>query len=180
MIKTTPLDMSSYRYLFNSSRIPTKSEDTARAYDPSTNNHIVVVRKGKFYAVDVVSPDGEFLSAADLQKQFEHIQQIADAAAEERFPVGILTAENRDTFTEARQMLLDAAPQNKQALEKIESAIIVLALDDNKPVTREEMSRAIWCSDGKSRFFDKHQRKLAPFYAAFTSWRTDVCRSHCI
>lgn len=160
MVKTTPLDMSSYKYLFNSSRIPEKPEDTARKYDPATHNHIIVVRRGRFYEVEVVDASGEFLSAADLQKQFERIQELADSQPDEQYPVGILTAENRDTWTEARQLLLDAAPANKQALERIESAIIVLALDNSKPVTREEHSRGLWIGDGKSRFFDKHQCKF--------------------
>lgn len=32
-----------------------------------------------------------------------------------------------------------------------------MALDENRPITREEMSRGLWIGDGRSRFFDKHQ-----------------------
>ena len=79
------------------------------------------------------------------------------AKDEEQYPIGALTTENRDIWTDARQILLDAAPQNFKSLERIESAIMVVALDDKRPVTREEISRAVWIGDGKSRFFDKHQ-----------------------
>lgn len=68
MVKTTPLDMSTYEYLFNSSRIPKKPEDVAQKYDPNSHNHVVVVRKGRFYEFDVVSQNGEFLSEKDLQR----------------------------------------------------------------------------------------------------------------
>lgn len=35
--------------------------------------------------------------------------------------------------------------------------MIVVCLDDTKPVTREEASWACWVGDGKNRFYDKHQ-----------------------
>ena len=68
MIKTTPLDMSTYEYLFNSSRIPKKPSDGAQKYDPSANNHIAVIRKGKFYEFDAIDSNGEFLSEKDLER----------------------------------------------------------------------------------------------------------------
>jgi hypothetical protein len=100
-------------------------------------------------------------------------------------PVGALTSENRDLWTDvgfssdrlcripmchnnqpfcgqqARQALISASPINAASLERIESAIIIVALDDHKPVTREDTSWQVWVGDGRNRFFDKHQRKLA-------------------
>jgi carnitine O-acetyltransferase len=35
--------------------------------------------------------------------------------------------------------------------------MIVVCLDDTKPVTRDEASWACWVGDGKNRFYDKHQ-----------------------
>ena len=35
--------------------------------------------------------------------------------------------------------------------------MIVVCLDDTKPITREETSWACWVGDGKNRFYDKHQ-----------------------
>lgn len=184
MVKTTPLDNSSYKYLFNACRYPEKPEDRTEKFDPAQNNHIVVVRKGRFYEFEVVDSKGEFLSEKDLEKwvhvrhqmailacdseltgsrtlhrQFQRIQALAKSHDEN--PIGALTTENRDTWTDARQLLLKADSGNEAALRRIESAIIVVALDDAKPVTREEHSRALWVGDGKSRFFDKHQRECA-------------------
>ena len=68
MVKTTPLDSSTYDFLFNTSRYPSKPEDHARKFDPSKNNHIVVARKGKFYEFQVVNDKGEFLSEKDLMR----------------------------------------------------------------------------------------------------------------
>lgn len=68
MVKTTPLDSSTYDFLFNTARYPSKPEDHARKFDPKKNNHIVVVRKGKFYEFEVVNKQGEFMSEKDLQR----------------------------------------------------------------------------------------------------------------
>ena len=68
MVKTTPLDNSSYKYLFNACRYPEKPEDRTEKFDPAQHNHIVVVRKGRFYEFEVVNSKGEFLSEKDLEK----------------------------------------------------------------------------------------------------------------
>jgi carnitine O-acetyltransferase len=60
--------------------------------------------------------------------------------------------------SQARADLIAASPANAKALERIESAMIVVALDDTKPVTREETSWGCWAGDGRNRFWDKHQR----------------------
>ena len=62
---------------------------------------------------------------------------------------------------QARNALLTASPQNKATLEEIESAIMVVCLDDSAPVTREQASWACWVGDGRNRFYDKHQREFA-------------------
>jgi len=58
--------MSSYKWLFNSSRIPVKPSDTAQKYDAATNNHVVFIRKNKFYEVPVVV-NGVQLSTKELE-----------------------------------------------------------------------------------------------------------------
>ena len=93
-------------------------------------------------------------------------------------PIGALTSDNRDHWTDVRMQLLDryksdlpifqnraallaASPVNAQSLKRIESAMLVVCLDDTKPVTREDASWACWVGDGRNRFFDKHQRALS-------------------
>lgn len=63
--------------------------------------------------------------------------------------------------TQARAALLAASPANAATLEEIESAILIVALDDSKPITREQTSWECWVGDGKNRFYDKHQRTLS-------------------
>lgn len=51
--------------------------------------------------------------------------------------------------------MVAANPENARYLEKVESSDFLICLDDQKPVTRDESSRACWHGDGRNRFFDK-------------------------
>lgn len=92
-------------------------------------------------------------------RQVERI--IATATKASPTPIGALTSDNRDVWTSAREKLIAASPDglNAQSLEDIESALIIVCLDDTKPVTREQISWACWTGDGRNRFYDKHQRQ---------------------
>lgn len=57
----------------------------------------------------------------------------------------------------ARAALLAVSPSNIASLEAIESAMIVVCLDDTAPITREDASWSCWVGDGRNRFYDKHQ-----------------------
>ncbi|KAF9236496.1 acyltransferase ChoActase/COT/CPT [Melanogaster broomeanus] len=151
----TPLCMESYKWLFHACRYPVKPSDTAAKFDPKTHNHVVFVRKNKFFEVPLVSPEGKELSAAELEVQIERVMKLA--GDEKGLPIGALTAENRDIWTDAREALLAASPLNIKSLERIESAAIIVCLDDTKPVTREDISWSCWVGDGRNRFYDKHQ-----------------------
>jgi len=152
--------MSSYKWLFHASRYPVKPSDTAEKFDPKTNNHIIVVRQNRFYVVPLANDAGVEFSAAEVESQLQNI--IAHAGSTPHpTPIGALTSDNRDLWSDARDVLLAASPsgKNAQLLKKIEGAMIVLALDDTKPITREDISWQTWVGNGRNRWFDKHQRK---------------------
>ena len=157
--------MASYKWLFHSSRYPVKPSDTAQKFNPTTNNHIIVIRKNRFFLLPLVDITGNEYSAAELEIQLQNI--IAHAGSEaSQTPVGALTSDNRDLWADAREVLLAASPdgKNAQLLKKIEGAMIILALDDTKPVTREEISWSTWVGDGRNRWFDKHQCKHSSYF----------------
>ena len=89
---------------FHSSRIPVKPSDTAKQYDPASHNHVIFVRKNKFFKVALANASGEELSAAELETQIEKV--IAMAGSEKAIPVGALTSENRDIWTDVCTDLL--------------------------------------------------------------------------
>ncbi|KAL5501589.1 CAT2 [Sanghuangporus vaninii] len=168
-VRSAPLCMDSYKWLFNASRYPAKPADTARKFDPATHDHIVFIRKNRFFEVQLTQ-NGRPLGLAELEQQITSI--IAEAGQEpDSFPVGILTSENRDTWAEARQHIV-SSPQNARALERIESAVAIICLDDTKPTTREELSWACWTGDGRNRWYDKHQ------YIIFENGRSGFLGEH--
>jgi carnitine O-acetyltransferase len=155
--------MATYKWLFHSSRYPSKPSDTTAKFDPKTNNHIVVIRKNRFFVVPLRHASGRDLSAAELEAQFNAIIEMAGEECVAP-PIGVLTSDNRDVWAEAREALVSASPdgRNEELLRKIEGAMIVVALDDTKPITREEISWSTWVGDGWNRWFDKHQREHKP------------------
>ena len=159
-VKGNPLCMATYKWLFHASRYPVKPIDTAAKFDPKVNNHIVVIRKNRFYVVPLADVSGRELSAAELEAQFNTIITLAGSDKNSP-PVGVLTSDNRDRWADAREALIAASPSGKNAdlLRNIEGAMIIVALDDNKPITREEISWSTWVGDGRNRWYDKHQRE---------------------
>lgn len=149
-MKKLPIAMSSYEYMFNCCRIPAKPADFPKKYDHNSNKHIVVVRKNQFFKVEH-EVAGKQLNTSELEQQFKSIYSLAETAP----AIGILTTENRDTWTEMRESLIQTNPANATALEAIESASFVVCLDDAKPVTLQERARQYWHGDGSNRFFDK-------------------------
>ncbi|KAI0702256.1 acyltransferase ChoActase COT CPT [Cytidiella melzeri] len=154
-IRGMPLSMESFKWLFHSSRYPVKPSDTAHKFSAADHNHVVFIRKNKFYSVSLTTPKGRELTAAELEVQVERVLQ--SAGEEKGVPVGTLTSDNRDVWADSRKALLAASPANAATLQKIESAMILICLDDTKPVTRDDASWACWVGDGRNRFYDKHQ-----------------------
>ncbi|KAF5374161.1 hypothetical protein D9615_008834 [Tricholomella constricta] len=152
--RAAPLCMDSYKWLFHAARFPAVPSDTATKFPAAQHNHVVVLRKNRFFVVPLVNPaTGLELSAAELELQFT---RIVETAATSRPPIGALTSDNRDRWTDARAALL-ALPGNAEMARLIDSAMIVLCLDDTAPVTRQETSWATWVGDGRNRWYDKHQ-----------------------
>lgn len=103
-MKKLPIAMSSYEYMFNCCRIPAKPADYPKKYSYADNKHIIVVRKNQFFKVHH-EVAGKQLNTSELEQQFKKVYHMAEDAP----GVGIMTTENRDTWTEVSfvfQMLL--------------------------------------------------------------------------
>ena len=149
-MKKLPISMESYQWMFNTCRIPARPADYPAKYSPTDNKHILVIRKNQFFKV-LHEVDGKRLTTSELEQQFKRIYQKAEKVA----PIGTLTSENRDIWTDAREILLKAHSSNAKALKDVESASFVVCLDDAAPVTLEERAHQYWHGDGANRWFDK-------------------------
>lgn len=149
-MKKLPMAMSSYKWMFNCSRVPKKPSDTTVKYDFKGNQHIIVVRKNQFWKVPH-EINGKQLNTAELELQFQRIYEKAEKAA----PVGFLTSQNRDVWSDVYPKLRAASDNNAASIEAIESASFVVCLDDASPVTLEERAHQYWHGDGSNRWYDK-------------------------
>uniref|UniRef100_T1HWF9 Peptidase M24 domain-containing protein n=1 Tax=Rhodnius prolixus TaxID=13249 RepID=T1HWF9_RHOPR len=147
LFKAFPLDMSQYENLFNTSRIPKTGKDTL--FHDNTTRHIIVMRGGHFFKVDVLDESGNILNAQDIYTGLDYILKEPYKAPE--FPLGVLTVEERNTWATARSHLENTG--NAEVLKVIDSAIFCLILDESQP-TRDykELIRQYLHSDGTNRF----------------------------
>lgn len=149
-MKKLPMAMSSYQYMFNCSRVPKKPADTTVKHPFKGNSHILVIRKNQFWTVPH-ELDGKQLSTAELELQFQRIYDAAERSA----PIGALTSQNRDVWSDVYPKLRAASHTNAASVDAIESASFVVCLDDASPVTLEERAHQYWHGDGSNRWFDK-------------------------
>jgi carnitine O-acetyltransferase len=149
-MKKLPIAMDSYKWMFNCTRIPAKPADYPQKFSAEENKHIIAIRKNQFFKI-LHEVDGKQLNTSELEAQFRRVYEKAEASP----AIGALTSENRDIWTDAREKLIAAHPNNAQALKEIDAASFVVCLDDAAPVTLEERAHQYWHGDGKNRWFDK-------------------------
>lgn len=142
--------MSQYSNLFNSTRIPQQDKDKI-VLDASAR-HIVVMRKGRFYAFNVLNEQGNIVPPKEIATNLRHI--LEDQRPDNESPVGILTASERNNWASIRTHLTEIG--NAEILRKIDSAAFVLILDD-EPIGTDEnkLLRRYLHGGAENRWFDK-------------------------
>ncbi|RKP07018.1 acyltransferase ChoActase/COT/CPT [Thamnocephalis sphaerospora] len=161
-----PFCMYQYNYLFNTCRIPAAPLDHTEFYGYDGNEHVAVVCRGRFYTFETVHADGTRLSTLEILHQLRRVYALATSKSAQTdqdadLPLGVLSADHRDVWAEKRTRLLAAHPDNAEQLRRIESAVFLICLDESRPETDAEFSRACWHGDGRNRFYDKCFQLLA-------------------
>ncbi|KAJ8277890.1 hypothetical protein GJAV_G00081310 [Gymnothorax javanicus] len=149
MVNAYPLDMSQYFRLFNSTRIPKPGRD--ELFTDEKGRHLLVMRKGSMYVFDVVDRDGNLVSPAEIQAHLQFI--LSDPSPAPAFPLGFLSAENRDVWAGLREKLLAAG--NGEELGAVDSALFCLCLDDEPMQDHIHLSHNMLHGDGCNRWYDK-------------------------
>lgn len=99
-----PMCMSSYKYMFNATRIPAKPSDYVKTYDARENDFMVVVRKNRFFTLSLSHQSGQRLSTAEIESQLEKIIKLAGTQSDPH-GLGILTTQNRDIWCEVNKTI---------------------------------------------------------------------------
>jgi carnitine O-acetyltransferase len=154
----TPLCSVAFKYMFNACRIPRKSQDTYRIYDPSLHKHCIVARKGSFFAVDFLDDFGDALPLQVIEERLQQCVELADKQVDAP-KLGWLTSSDRDAWASARQEILRVGGSKlKKSLEKLESGALVINLDSETPVSKKQCGNIFLTgglSSGNNRWFDK-------------------------
>ncbi|EJD07249.1 carnitine acetyl transferase [Fomitiporia mediterranea MF3/22] len=142
--KEGPICMDTYRWMFDCCRVPGSggvdwADSYAKEGDLGDSGHIIVLRKNRFWRVDV-SQSGSLLSTSDLERQLQHVYDNTNKLYPE---VGVLTASNRDVWAKDYEELI-SDPTNASIMRDIHSSAFVLCLDDLRPDNLEAFSRQLW------------------------------------
>ncbi|CAK9831212.1 Carnitine O-palmitoyltransferase 2, mitochondrial [Anthophora retusa] len=150
LFKAFPLDMSQYHNLFNTARLPKPEKD--EIYENTSGKHIIVMRKGHFYCVDVLDENGYIEEPNVIATCLKYI--LEENLSGNESPIGVLTTLNRDLWANTRMHLAQIG--NQEVLQKIDSAIFVMILDDLHIGTDyNKLIGTYLHSDGTNRWFDK-------------------------
>ena len=152
-----PLAMEQNKFLFATTRIPGAVQDTVRApYSdaepgPSTARHVVVLRGGAMFRMDVVHPDGEPYATDALAAGLRAVLKEPTEGP----GVGHLTTKARAAWAASRERLIALDPTNAAALETVETALFCVCLEDVAPADDLAACDHLLHGNSANRWFDK-------------------------
>lgn len=128
-----------------------------------SSRHIVVMCNDRMYEIDVLAREnGTQISLKALAKALEDVRAKALASPPPDTPVHYLTAMDRETWATTRASLENSGEVNAKSLHSIDSALMVVALDDGIVQPDEAPSMFLTGKAGRNRWFDKHQLVVLP------------------
>ncbi|KAL5526743.1 hypothetical protein ACEPAF_8468 [Sanghuangporus sanghuang] len=120
--------------MFNVCRIPQVECDrlsTAQA-SSSARNKVMVMVHDWIYSIDVFDGKRGYSGHFELEKRLRNIVIDAErrlAEGEKSVSVGVLTSDDRDTWTKNYNYLAQCSPKNQETLRAIEDSLMALSLD---------------------------------------------------
>eukprot|EP01136_Pigoraptor_vietnamica_P038819 Opistho-1_new@687 len=160
-VGSTPLDMSQYRKLFGTCRIPKVGRD--RLLTKADSKHIAVLRKGHFYFMPVATPDGAAIPEAALASHLRAI--LSERIDPPKHFIGVMTTAERDLWARWRPVLTGITSRNASSsatinnatlFELVDTALFVVCLDEGTThETVDDTARRLLHADGRNRWFDK-------------------------
>lgn len=125
--KAFPLDMSQYHRLFGTARIPRLGKD--ELVQTPDSKHILVMRRGNMYAMNVLDSSGYIESASVILGRLRSIVEQDARREAASVPLGVLTASQRDTWAKTREHFV-SSERNAQLLQReVDAALFCICLD---------------------------------------------------
>ncbi|KAI6646132.1 Carnitine O-acetyltransferase-like [Oopsacas minuta] len=130
MIGRVPQSMSQYIRLVGGYRVPKPKIDT-QVFSPHSK-HIIVMYAGRIYRMPVYNPaDGN--KSLSVEEMYQLLSQVMSSGSEEtqsHAPVSLLTALDRDSWSSAREQLIQDSSINASSLREIETSLFGLCIDE--------------------------------------------------
>ncbi|KAI6197967.1 Carnitine O-palmitoyltransferase 2, mitochondrial [Aphelenchoides besseyi] len=153
-LKAFPLDMSQYTSLFGGNRIPEEGKD--RLHHVAKPRHVLVIRNGNFYTIDVFGEDGMIKTPQEIHACLAKVLSDSEASAQPNTCIGSLTTMERNAWAKTRREILAQSRRNVESFKQIDDALFALCLDDEKFTEYSEWANNLLCGgDGRNRWFDK-------------------------
>lgn len=162
MMGKNPLDMSQYKKIFGTCRIPGLKRDSL-SY--SNSKYFTVIHNNHIFHMDLWGEDDIILNEDQIVNNLKHI--IKESGSPAANSIGILTSENRDAWGQAYDSLVKDNV-NKESLTDIHNSLAVLCLDkrvglwnSNSKDDQQNIAAAQtihgggYRSNGANRWFDK-------------------------
>ncbi|KAH8235171.1 hypothetical protein KR032_009629 [Drosophila birchii] len=156
--KAFPLDMSQYNRLFGTARIPRLGKD--ELVQSPNSKHILVMRRGRMYAVNVLDSSGYIESPSVILGRLRAVIQLDADREAASVPLGVLTSGQRDDWAKSRAHFV-SNPKNAQLLEnEVDAALFCVCLDGEEDgVFREDnqepLLKHLLAGKAQNRWFDK-------------------------
>ncbi|KAJ0181787.1 hypothetical protein K1T71_002509 [Dendrolimus kikuchii] len=137
MMGKSPLDMSQYKKIFGTCRIPREKRDTLSYND---TRHVTVMHNNHIFHVDLWGEDNVMLNEDQIVDQLKKVIDMSATSTDSS--IGVLTSDNRDNWAKAYN-LLTQDNTNRASLLDVERSLAVLCLDGAVGLWR--------CADADSR-----------------------------
>ncbi|KAF5359195.1 hypothetical protein D9756_003110 [Leucocoprinus leucothites] len=122
--------------MFNTARIPQQHSDILSTLPSKPHSlparSLLVMFHNFCYTIPVYSPAGELASSREIYHRLRQVVTDVDArrnAGEEAFPIGVLSADDRDIWAKNLQYLLSLSPTNKTSHEALLTSVMALSLE---------------------------------------------------
>ncbi|RWS00883.1 hypothetical protein B4U79_11788 [Dinothrombium tinctorium] len=125
LFKAFPLDMSQYTNLFSSTRIPRLGKDELLRFPES--RHVAVIKRGQIFTFNVLDSRGNIKDPDYIHTCMKYLCKLeVDPNADS---ITFLSSEDRDQWAKVRERLIENM-QNGESLRLLDSALMVICLDD--------------------------------------------------
>ncbi|KAF4983054.1 hypothetical protein FZEAL_1454 [Fusarium zealandicum] len=138
-----------WKYIFNTARLPGVPLDRMAKFPG--NDYMAVLHRGHIFKVNLKDGD-ENVSIESLMKTFNSILNRQDT---DESWTSILSADDRTSWAENRQALMELDVTNKETIDMVEASAFLVCLDDTEPTDAEGRISDMMMSKGFNRWVDK-------------------------